>query len=60
MLPQIANNQNITWSSSNSKVASVTNDGIVTGKSDGITEITATTAEGGKTAKCVVTVAEML
>ncbi|MEA4922816.1 MAG: Ig-like domain-containing protein [Eubacteriaceae bacterium] len=57
VLPQIANNQNVTWSSSNSEVASVTNDGIVTGKSDGTAEITATAVDGGKTAKCVVTVA---
>ena len=47
-------NQNITWNSSNTSVATVIN-GSVTGKSEGKTTITART-DNGKTASCIVTV----
>ena len=55
VLPANADNKAVTWSSSNEAVATVTN-GEVTAKAAGTAEITVTTADGGKTAKCVVTV----
>ncbi len=53
--PADATNQNVTWSSSNSSVASVAN-GKVTGVAEGTATITATTEEGGFEATCKVTV----
>ncbi len=44
-----------TWSSNDNSIATVSNDGLVTAKSAGLTTVTATTA-GGKTATCNVTV----
>ena len=52
--PSNATNNNITWTSSNTTVATVAN-GIITGKSDGYTTITAKT-NNGKTATCSVKV----
>jgi len=54
-VPPDASNQNVTWESSDSKVATVDN-GKVTGKSAGKATITVKTQDGGKTAKCYVTV----
>ncbi len=54
--PNNASNDIITWSSSNPAIASVDANGIVTGLSVGNATITATTAEGGFTATCAVTV----
>jgi len=48
-------NKNITWSSSNKNIASVSSNGVVTGVKAGKATIIAKT-ENGKTAKCVVTV----
>ena len=53
--PANADNQNVSWSTSNSSVATVTN-GLITAVSAGEATITATTADGGKTATCAVTV----
>jgi len=53
--PANATNKAITWSSSNTNVATISN-GIVTAKAVGSTIITATTVDGGKTATCNVTV----
>ena len=53
--PSNATNKNVTWSSSNSSVASVSN-GVVTALKAGTATITVTTEDGGKTAKCNVTV----
>ena len=53
--PEDATNKNVTWSSDNETVAEVA-DGVVTAKSTGTTTITATTADGGYTARCVVMV----
>ncbi|MBO5303121.1 MAG: Ig-like domain-containing protein [Lachnospiraceae bacterium] len=53
--PANATNQNITWSSSNPKVASVEN-GVVTANAKGTAIITVTTADGAKTASCTVNV----
>jgi len=53
--PSNATNQNITWNSSNASVAAVSG-GVVTGLSEGTATITVTSADGGKTASCAVTV----
>ena len=52
--PSNAPNKNITWKSSNTSIATVSN-GIVTAKAKGTATITATTSNG-KTASCTVTV----
>ena len=55
VLPEDATDKTVTWSSSNETVATVS-DGIVTPVSEGETDITVTTAEGGYTDTCKVTV----
>ncbi len=50
-------NPNVTWSSSNANVAAVDQNGTVTAVDRGTATITATTADGGFTASCQVTVA---
>jgi uncharacterized protein YjdB len=54
--PYEATNKAILWSSSNESVATVDENGRVTGASAGTATITATTVDGGKTAKCQITV----
>jgi RHS repeat-associated protein len=54
--PSNATNQTVTWSSSNSAVATVSNSGLVTAKTEGTATITATTADGNRTATCATTV----
>ena len=54
--PNNAANQNVTWTSSNNSVATVNNYGLVTARAAGTATITVTTADGGRTATCVVTV----
>jgi hypothetical protein len=53
--PSNATNKTVTWTSSNTAVATVSN-GTVTAVSTGSATITVTTQDGGKTATCVVTV----
>ena len=53
--PSNATNKTVTWTSSNSSVASVSN-GVVTAKAAGTATITVKTADGNKTATCTVTV----
>ncbi len=55
--PVNAGNQNVTWTTSDSSVATVAN-GLVTGMGNGTATITVTTADGGYTATCAVTVIE--
>ena len=55
ILPSDATNKNVTWSSSNENVATVSG-GVVTGVAAGTATITVTTEDGGFTATCVVTV----
>lgn len=55
--PSNATNQNVTWESSDTKVATVDN-GLVTAVAEGTATITVTTADGGKTATCEVTVTQ--
>ena len=54
--PSNAANKNVTWSSSNTNVATVNSSGVVTAKSEGTANITVKTNDGGKTAICKVTV----
>ncbi len=56
VLPVIANNQNVTYKSSDTSVATVDNNGKVTAINNGTATITVTTNDGGKTATCKVTV----
>ena len=55
--PTNATNQNVSWSSSDVKVATVEN-GTVTAVAAGTADITVKTADGGKEATCTVTVKE--
>ncbi len=54
--PSNATNQSVNWSSGNSSIATVNNSGLVTGIAAGTVVITATTADGGKTATSTITV----
>lgn len=54
--PSNATNKKVTWSSSNKKVATVTNKGKVKGVKAGKATITVKTKDGGKKATCKVTV----
>ncbi len=54
--PNNASNQNVTWSTSNSGIATVSNTGVITGVSAGTATITVTTADGGRTATATITV----
>ena len=56
ILPQNTTNKNVTWSTSDASIATVT-DGVVTAVAPGTATITVTTEDGGKTATCAVTVA---
>ncbi len=55
--PSNATNKSVTWKSSNTAVATVEN-GVVKAVKAGTATITVTTADGGKTASCAVTVEE--
>ena len=55
--PSDATNKSVTWSTNNNAVASVSN-GVVTAKAKGQATITVTTADGGYTDTCIVTVSE--
>ncbi len=56
VIPAIATNSKISWSSDNSSIATVDSTGLVTGKTLGNTIITVTTQDGHKTGICNVTV----
>ena len=56
VLPENAPNRAVTWSSSDASVAAVDRNGVVTAGKPGTATVTVTTKDGGKTAKCAVTV----
>ena len=56
--PADATNKNVTWSSSNTDVATVDATGVVTAVAEGEAKITVTTEDGNKSATCTVTVTE--
>lgn len=58
--PSDATNKAVTWSSSNTAVATIDNDGRIAPVSTGNTTITVTTVDGNKTATCKVTVKEAI
>ena len=56
--PSNATNQNVSWKSSSTSIATVSSSGLVKGVSAGTATITVTTEDGSKTATCRVTVKE--
>lgn len=54
--PSNATNKAMSWSSSNSSIASVSSSGVITALSDGTATITVTTDDGAKTAACTAIV----
>lgn len=56
--PTNASNKNVTWSSSNTSVATVSSSGKITAKGKGTAIITVKTEDGGHTATCEVNVTE--
>jgi len=54
--PSGATNQNVTWSSGNTSVATVSTGGLVTAVAAGTATITVSTVDGNRTASCNVTV----
>lgn len=54
--PSDATNKNVTWSSSNTAVATVSSKGVVKAIKSGTAVITVTTVSGAKTATCKITV----
>ncbi|MBQ9112551.1 MAG: Ig-like domain-containing protein [Clostridia bacterium] len=56
--PENAYERGMTWTSSDTSVASVDAVGLVTANKKGTATITVTTADGGRTATCTVTVSE--
>ena len=56
--PSTATDKSVTYSSSDATIATVTNAGVITAVKAGSSDITVTTKDGSKTAKCAVTVTE--
>ncbi len=56
--PEDATNKDVTWSSNNTSVATVSSSGIVTGVGEGSATITVTTDDGGYTATSSITVTD--
>lgn len=54
--PENVSNKNVSWKSSDTKIATVSDDGVVKGIKAGNVKITATTMDGRFTATCTVTV----
>lgn len=60
ILPSNSYDQKITWHAANEAIASVDSTGMVTAIAEGITQIVATTRDGGKTASATVTVEKLI
>jgi uncharacterized protein YjdB len=58
--PSNAANKSVTWKSSAETVVTVSDKGLITGKTTGNATITVTTADGNRTATCAVTVTSTL
>ena len=58
VVPEDADDRSVTWSSSNSSIASVDDDGLVTGLEKGTATITVKTVDGGYRASCEITVTD--
>lgn len=58
--PEDALNKNVTWSSGNTKIATVNEDGVVVALRQGTAVITVTTEEGALTAHSVITVKPLI
>jgi uncharacterized protein YjdB len=56
VLPEIANDKDVSWASSDTEVATVSSSGKITAKTPGKATITVKTKDGGKSATCKVTV----
>ena len=56
--PEYAANKNVSWTSSNEDVATVSAEGKIVALTEGTTTVTATSEEGGHTASCTVTVSK--
>lgn len=56
VMPDDATDKSVEWTSENPEIATVSDNGTIIGKSYGRTVVTATTTDGGYTAKCVVRV----
>lgn len=53
--PENATNKNVTWTSSNPSVATISNSKVLAVADGGTTTITATSEDGGHTATCTIT-----
>lgn len=56
VLPTTVLNRSVTWASENTSIATVSASGVVTGVGNGTTNITCTSADGEKSARCTVVV----
>ena len=56
VMPANATNKQVTWASDKPAVATVSQDGTVTAKEEGTAQITVKTVNGGKIARCTITV----
>ena len=58
VLPETATSRDVTWSTSNSKIVTVSSNGMVTALSRGTAIVTAKTVSGNYTATCAITVGD--